>query len=296
MAKKKNAAEKRREQEMQRRQNRISAAAEKIERRERVQETADKEERAKEPLDIPTIRYRPRVDLKQVRFDAPFTVRVEMLSPFHFGSGRADIHVDADVVHDAAGLPYIPAKRFKGLLYESGLEVAEMAEQSGLDLFDKAALDAVFQRGCRSEQQLILSNLHIADHEVLYAEFKYLEEKYPSVFRCADVLDEFASLRWQTKINRDTGVAEATSLHNMRAIEAGQTFFGEIRLVGGDIAGVGMLALAMRNLSQAGLKRTRGFGRLGCTMEQAGKDVLTPLLDTLFKNSREKEGKRACTE
>ena len=62
------------------------------------------------------------------RQDEAATLYIKALSPLHLGSGQADVNVDAEVIHDDAGLPYFPAKRFKGLLYESALEVAEMSE------------------------------------------------------------------------------------------------------------------------------------------------------------------------
>ena len=55
-------------------------------------------------------------------------VKIEVLSPIHLSSGQANVNVDAEVMHEANGLPYFPAKRFKGLLYESALEVTEMFE------------------------------------------------------------------------------------------------------------------------------------------------------------------------
>ena len=183
---------------------------------------------------------------------APIRIHIRTFSPLHLGTGYADIHVDADVVQDDVGLPYFPAKRLKGLLYESGCEVAEMAETAELDLFDRAALDTLFQRGRVGQVQLILHNLYMEQYEEIHADLKHLEEKYPSIFRPEDVLGVYANLRWQTRINRETGIAEQTTLHNMRVIEKGAEFSGEIRLVNADIEHLCILALAVRNLSQCG--------------------------------------------
>ncbi len=104
------------------------------------------------------------------------------------------------------------------------------------------------------------------------------------------VLDSFASLRWQTRINRETGVAEVTSLRNMRVIDQGMTFAGMIRLIGGGPAHLKILALAVRNLSQCGGKRTRGFGRIDCTLMQNGKNILAPLVADALKTAERKGG------
>ena len=107
------------------------------------------------------------------------TLKVETLSPLHMGSGHADVNVDADVVCDAYGMPYFPARRFKGLVYESALEVAEMEERSGLALFGTDALAALFHHGTdASDAQLIFSNLYIAEageYRRMQATWAYLE-------------------------------------------------------------------------------------------------------------------------
>ncbi len=212
------------------------------------------------------------------RRDETATVHIKALSPLHLGSGQADVNVDAEVIHDDVGLPYFPAKRFKGLLYESALEVAEMSELSGLKLLDKAEIDALFQRGCTGEAQLIVPNLYLEDQAAMYESWAYLEDAFPALFQPSDVLESYTSLRYQTKINRETGTAADTSLHNMRVVDAGLCFRGKIEIIDGNRRAWEILVLALRNLSEAGLKRTRGFGHIACTMERDGKDILSPIL------------------
>lgn len=277
MTKKKNAAEKRREME----QLRLESRRAKEQQKDVNRDNAIKSDRVHEKT----------AKLSKKSVHQPLTIRIETLSPLHLGSGHADIHVDADVVQDDVGLPYFPAKRLKGLLYESGLEVAEMAEASGLPLFDKVALDTLFQRGCTGDTQLVMHNLYLENYAELHADLKYLEERYPSVFRPTDILDCYACLRWQTRIDRASGVAEETSLRNMRVIGKGTTFRGEIRFIGGDMDGLKILALAVRNLAWCGGKRTRGFGRIGCSLEQGGKDILTPLLEEALNPAGKKGGR-----
>ena len=286
MAKKK-AADRRREMNQRREQNRVLNAE-----KNKADERAEERRQWDESVCIPAIQYEPAAQIRDIDAKAPIEVVIETFSPLHLGAGRADIHVDADVVQDDVGLPYFPAKRFKGLLYESGREVAEMAEASGLVLFERAALDCLFQRGYAGEVQLVVSNLRLSEYERIHDDLRYLEERYPSVFRPADILNHYAGLRWQTAIDRETGTAKTTSLHNMRVIEKGKTFRGELRLLDGTIAELSILALAARNLSQCGGKRTRGFGRIGCTLRQGGRDILAPLVERALKNSGQKGGKR----
>ena len=103
----------------------------------------------------------PLVKSKEIRFDE-FTLEVTALSPLHLGSGRADVNVDAEVVHDRAGLPYFPGKRLKGLIYESALEVLEMSELAGLSLFTEEEMEELFQQNVQSDTQLTIPNRHLA--------------------------------------------------------------------------------------------------------------------------------------
>lgn len=206
-------------------------------------------------------------------------VTIKIVSPIHLGSGQADVNVDAEIVHDAFGLPYFPAKRFKGLLYESALEVWEMFELSGLDTQNLSPLEKIFHRQSVSEVQLIVPNFFIApleEYKQLCAEWKFLQTTYPEIFTTKDVLDSFTSLRYQTRL--ENGVAADTSLHNLRVLDADTEFFGKITILNADEKILNLLALAIKNLSAAGTKRNRGFGRIKCTAtfdDGATSDTLT---------------------
>ena len=198
-------------------------------------------------------------------FDAEFDVTIEILSPIHLGSGQADVNVDSEIVHDAQGFPYFPAKRFKGLLYESALEVVEMFELSGLASEKSSPLEKIFHRHSESDVQLVVPNFFIrprAEYERLCAEWKYLQWKYPEIFTATEVLNAFTSLRYQTRL--EDGIAAEGSLHNLRVLDAGIKFFGKILLLNGDKKILNLLALAIKNLTSAGTKRNRGFGRIKC--------------------------------
>ena len=64
-----------------------------------------------------------------------YTLTIKLLSPTMLMSGQGDVNTDSTIIHDRYGIPYIPAKRVRGVLYESALEVAEMMELSKLDTF-----------------------------------------------------------------------------------------------------------------------------------------------------------------
>ena len=194
------------------------------------------------------------------------TVKIKVLSPIHLSSGQADVNVDADVVHDKFGLPYFPAKRLKGLLYESAVEVREMAEAANMKFISQKTIDELFQHEVDSGVQLIAEDLRMTGYEEMKQDLEYLETRYPEYIRKEDILNEFTALRHQTAINKETGTALDGSLRNIRVVDAGIEFMGTWEIYNADEEHLEALALAMQNLSLAGGKRNRGFGQISCTM------------------------------
>ncbi|MBQ9478011.1 MAG: hypothetical protein IJU71_00475 [Selenomonadaceae bacterium] len=199
---------------------------------------------------------------------AEFNVTIEVASPIHLSSGAADVNLDADIVRDRVGLPYFPARRFKGLLYESAVEVEEMLTLAGHS-FEASPVETIFHHASTSEVQLIVPNFYVKpydDYQKLRAEWDYLEREYGSLIRPTDVLETFASTRYQTRL--ENGVAKDGSLHNMRVLDAGVKFYGRLQLLNGGDEHLQWIALALRNLKSAGSKRNRGFGRINCRMDR----------------------------
>lgn len=188
---------------------------------------------------------------------------IELLSSMHLGSGKGDVVIDAEVVHDEYGLPYFPAKRLRGLLSESAVEVVEMGECSGISLITMADVERVFGKS-QSKVELFVHDLYLPDYEDIRQQWQYLQTKYKHLLSPWDVLDAYTSIRYQTEIDRKTGTAAEGSLHNMRVVDAGLKFRGSMELVNGNDDDVKVLVLAAANLRYAGAKRNRGFGEIAC--------------------------------
>ena len=209
---------------------------------------------------------------------AEFEVEIKTLSPIHLGSGGADVNIDSEICCDNFGFPYFPAKRFKGLLYESALEIFEMLELAEFDTKNLPNLNKLFNKkyfdDTTSEVQLIVSNFYIQrekNYKKLCDDWKYLQQEYPGLFSPADMLETFTSIRYQTRLV--DGVADDSSLRNLRVLDSGINFYGTINLIGGDENILTLLALAIKNLSAAGTKRNRGFGKINCSIKFGkGKD------------------------
>ena len=206
-----------------------------------------------------------------------YTLTIKLLSPTMLMSGQGDVNTDSTIVHDRYGIPFIPAKRVRGVLYESALEVAEMMQAAGLKTFTIDDVKVLFNRleSVEDNPRLSLSNLTIADYDVVASELAALEQHYPDVFTKKRVLEEYTSMRYYTSIDQVTGTALEGTLHNSRVLNRGLVFSGRIGVE--DITETErlILACAVRNLTGIGGKRKRGFGHIECTIDDKAFDLET---------------------
>lgn len=203
-------------------------------------------------------------------------ITIKLLSPTMIMSGQGDVNTDSTIVHDGLGIPYIPAKRFRGVLYESALEVAEMMELSGLAGFSVAHVNALFNRSSSESAKLVednprlsISNLYIPDYDTVYSELSVLFEVVPDVFNKDRVLDEYTFVRYYTAIDEETGTAKDGTLHNSRVLNKGLVFEGTINVESMSDTDTFILACAARNLTGIGGKRNRGFGQIECIISDS---------------------------
>lgn len=204
-----------------------------------------------------------------------YTLTIKLLSPTMLMSGQGDVNTDSTIVHDRYGIPFIPAKRVRGVLYESAIEVAEMMHAAGLNTFTIDDVKVLFNRleGAEDNPRLSISNLTIADYDVVASELAALEEQYPAVFTKERVLEEYTSMRYYTSIDQVTGTALEGTLHNSRVLNRGLAFSGQINVE--DMTEIERLILtcAVRNLTGIGGKCNRGFGQIECTIDDTSFDL-----------------------
>ena len=100
-------------------------------------------------------------------------------------SGQGDVNTDSTIIHDRYGIPYIPAKRVRGVLYESALEVAEMMELSKLDTFTIEDVNVLFNRSTDDQlvednPKLAIFNLTIEDYDAVANDIAALQSDVQS--------------------------------------------------------------------------------------------------------------------
>ncbi len=118
--------------------------------------------------------------------------------------------VDLDVCYDEYGLPYIPAKRLKGLLREAAYDT------NSINLLDYLGTNG------DGDTSLFISDARLKNYEDLIRAIK--TKKY----QAQDVLDCYTVIRSQTSIK--DGVAKAQSLRTMRLINKGNVFEAKIEI------------------------------------------------------------------
>jgi CRISPR/Cas system CSM-associated protein Csm3 (group 7 of RAMP superfamily) len=198
-------------------------------------------------------------------------VEVTLLSPLQLGSGKADVILDSEAVHDRYGLPYFPGKRFKGLLYESAIEMAEISNGSW---FTKEEVDALFGHGSSDTVAMRIDNLTLNDYEKKQEQWQYLQTSFPELFNKDALWESYTSVRYQTAID-ENGIADEGSLHNLRVVDvyvdARLKFTGSICLLQDVPKAQEILKKALMNLRYAGAKRNRGCGHIRCRLVDVSK-------------------------
>lgn len=208
-------------------------------------------------------------------------LKIKTLSPIHLSSGAADVIVDSDVAHDKYGMPVFSGRRLKGLLHESALEVVGM---KGMAKYGKW-VERLFQNDCNKPcpEALTFTDLHLAPRDEyidLCRAFEYLQSEYSAIVSANDVLGEFTSIRYQTKMK--DGLVETGSFRNMRVVDEGLEFFGTLEAAYMEPEAAELLALSVRNLRCAGMKRNRGFGRIRCSIRFNYKQTEQDIIDRIF--------------
>lgn len=200
-----------------------------------------------------------------------YTIQIELKSDALIGSGEGfGAVIDSDIVFDNLGIPYIPAKRIKGCLKDSAIEVGQMFNQSEMNI----EIDKTFGKpGEEASTPVYFSNLTIDEYERNRQWLEYLVSNDEAGILSSDnILSTFTSIRQQTAIDKK-GVADEHSLRTIRAIKKGLIFKGKIQVEINDQPISDTLALACLNLRYLGTKRNRGFGEVECKLFDGAKEV-----------------------
>ncbi len=189
------------------------------------------------------------------------------------GEGFGSI-IDQDVIFDDFGLPYIPARRIKGLLRESSLEICEM----GLG-FEKKHVDSIFGKPDK-DSDISISNLRIKDDEKVcqWLLWAFDNKGFKGLLNRNSVIDVLTEIRHQTAIEEDKGIAHEGSLRTIRVLKPEienieLKFEGVLNLNNYSVLYEQLLSYACINLRHIGAMRNRGFGLCQCTLIKETENI-----------------------
>ncbi len=214
-----------------------------------------------------------------------YTIKIKLLSDAVPGSGEGyGAVINADIVFDELGIPFIPAKRIKGCLRESANDVCAMLFESGMesmslnfsreneDEFDMVK-EIFGKQGQEKSTPIYFSNLTLPQYEDNFNALSYFKHKYPDVVSTEGIVETFTYIRQQTAIEEDSGTADDHSLRSIRVLKKGVEFQGTVSLEKQEPQVEYLLQLACMNLRRFGTKRTRGFGEIECRLLKDGREI-----------------------
>jgi hypothetical protein len=210
-----------------------------------------------------------------------YKLKIKLLSDTTFGRGDgvAGI-VDQEVEHDSYGLPYLRGRTIKGLLSEECDNLIYTLADNHKYWRDLAC--KLF--GVSGSGLDIMAAVHIGDARlptdlqkaVAHEIEKGKRNKNEVGLTSQQVLSSLTTIRRQTAISAETGVAEAKSLRSARVVIKDLDFTSELlfetETVEEDM--LTLLAVGALSLRHLGSGRNRGRGHVQCTLHDAdGNDI-----------------------
>lgn len=189
-------------------------------------------------------------------------IRIELLSDLCTYSGETyNSLVDMDVIYDEYGIPYIPAKRIKGCLREAALEMQE------LGVISAEEYHRLFGKEGNQKSTFWLSNAYIKDYKQILSGLKKFQLK--ELVTPQNVLEQYTSMRTQTAVNLENGVADKTSLRTMRVVNKGVVFEAECAVQEEDKKN---FRNAVSLVKHMGVSRTRGLGLISMVVDEKDEE------------------------
>jgi CRISPR-associated protein Csx10 len=163
--------------------------------------------------------------------------------------------VDRDVVFGPEGLPWLPARRLKGLLRGAYRELIETEVELGLP----PAAELFGETGREEAGLLRLGNARFCDADELEPWLAWLSTRYSGAILPEDVIARYSEIRRQTAIDPRSGAALQDTLRATRVLRSGLVFHAPVAAIPAPVKDA--LALAAANLQLMGRRRPKA-GRI----------------------------------
>lgn len=212
-----------------------------------------------------------------------YWLEIELLSAASPGSGEGWAGlIDSDIVFDEFGLPYIPARRIKGIVREMADDVVAAFQRCllGPSPFDSEAVSKLFgEQGQCTAAAIGFNNAYPEGYDELKVWMQWARELAPYLAAPENVVAIFTQVRAQTEINEEKGIAKDHSLRLTRVIAKGHKFIATVEFGHADEGLKNLLALAVGVTRSLGGKRNRGLGKIKCKLKDENGNPIGVLND-----------------
>jgi len=212
-----------------------------------------------------------------------YQLKIQLLSDSTFGrgDGLAGL-IDQEVEHDFYGFPYLRGRTLKGLLSEECDNLIAMVSPDENQLYWENIACTLFGRpGSTLEDMGVM---HVGDaclpndlHEVVGWEIKQ------KTLTNKEVLDSLTTIRRQTAINLESGIADNGSLRSFRAVIRQLEFKADLLFeTPPNDSILSVLSAGTLALRHIGSGRNRGRGYVRCTLHDSSEQEITKYYINLF--------------
>jgi CRISPR-associated protein Csx10 len=167
--------------------------------------------------------------------------------------------IDTEISRDKFGIPYIPARRIKGILREAAKDLEELGE------INFKAEEIFGKPGEKFGSDFKITDGYLKDYQVIRAflTFVYTKKELPSIFNPQTVLSYFTYTRTQTAL--EEGVAKKDTLRTIRVLKKGLKFYFVIECRSEYKEDLKKICKVTRHF---GLRRTRGLGEIKLELKE----------------------------
>lgn len=211
-----------------------------------------------------------------------YQLKIKLLSDTTFGRGDGVAGlIDQEVEHDFSGFPYLRGRTLKGLLSEECDNlIAVLPPEIRHDWENLACI--LF--GTPGSMQGTIASMHIGDaclpNDLREAVAFQIKKK---TLTKIEVLDSLTTIRRQTAINSEIGIAEKGSLRSFRVVIRELEFKADLVFETQPIQEiVSILAVGTLALRHIGSGRNRGRGYVRCTLHDDSGTEITQKYMSLF--------------
>lgn len=212
----------------------------------------------------------------------PLWLKLDLLSDAAFGRGDGVAGlVDAEVQHDAFGLPFLGGKTLKGLLAAECAEILAallQANRPDMSAWENAARFLFGSPGSRAEEIgcMVVGNAQLPDdlQQRIQADFRPLYMLPDETKREQAIghkqrmnLESLTALRRQTAVDEKSGAPKENTLRTIRVIMRGVTLTARLDFTEPiPEQAQCLLAACVQAFHRAGTNRNRGYGRFRATL------------------------------